>query len=199
MKKLALEILLLTILFFSCKEPSVYEKQVSAEEKALKSNEKIDTIFLGFRFGMTPKDFDIHLSNLLKDTKVAADGNGVYYLMKGISKEYRCYIKPEYFENKLFQLRVYAKPETNVSLCVDEMSLNIIRKYQVGELLREPSNGLTDCESSILYKGNLKVHVFCNIHGEAIIEYTDIKTYKVFESQKDSLEEDRKNQGIKDF
>ncbi len=200
MKKMFLEILLLTIVFVSCQEPSVYEKQVSAEEQALKSNEKIDTIFLGFRFGMTPKEFDMHLFNLAKEKKVASDENGFYYLMKGLSSnEYRCYIKSEYHDDRLYQLRVFAKPETSVSLCVNEMALNIIRKYQLGELLKEPNNGLTDCEGRILYKGNLKVHVFCNIHDEAIVEYTDIVTYKMLQVRKDSLDKEREKQGIKDF
>lgn len=115
MKKISIAILL-AIGICSCsytpqnnkeKEKNVLEL---AYEKAASSTIYEDTIYLGFRFGMTEKEVDKHFDKLVKSKKVYIEDYTKNYKhinnLHGMDITYE--FSTEYFEGKLIRFKLYS-------------------------------------------------------------------------------------------
>jgi len=134
---LFLQIVVLVAIFVSCNEtpPNNKETEVKkvsnnpdytpysvlhkALEEAEQSTNRSDTIFLGFRFGMTQREFINHATNLKKAKKIEDIFTNIigettlnYYFT---SSEGRTYygvrITPSYYNNKLYKLSLTYESE----------------------------------------------------------------------------------------
>ena len=75
-------------------------------KEAVDSKERNDTIFMGFRFGMSEKEYNAHLKKLSKEGKAKKDILGYYEIpikdSHGLS--YKAEPHPEYYKGKLCRL-----------------------------------------------------------------------------------------------
>ena len=80
-----------------------------AYERAASSTIYEDTIYLGFRFGMSEKEVDKHFDNLVKSKKVYIEDytNKYRHIINFKGMEIKYGFVFEYFENKLIRLKMY--------------------------------------------------------------------------------------------
>ena len=80
-----------------------------AYERAANSTIYEDTIYLGFRFGMSEKEVDKHFDKLVKSKKVYIEDytNKYRHIINFQGSEIKYGFAFEYFENKLIRLKMY--------------------------------------------------------------------------------------------
>lgn len=114
MKKII--IALLSVAYFcSCSQTAQNSKEKEtndlelAYKRAASSTIYEDTIYLGFRFGMTEKEVNKHFDKLVKSKKVYVEDytNKYRHIINFQGMEIKYGFAFEYFENKLIRLKMY--------------------------------------------------------------------------------------------
>lgn len=172
----------------SCKQEqeTVYQEQVRIQKAELGSGVVIDTIFLGLRFGMTEQEFEDHCYKLKQQGKIEQEGKMYFYRLAGTLEEYQCFFAPEYFEGKLYKVLVVANPKKSAGLALTKFVEMAIVKYNAEMVINKEMREYSGCKSYNLFKGNLEINIYCNIHGEAIMSYTDKPTAIRIENAKNA-------------
>lgn len=84
-----------------------FSKYVDARYEAELSEQIVDTIFLGLKFGMSEKEVNQHLNLLHQKGKLKLDAFGAYaYIMNTNEMKIKCSLGAEYFKGKLYYFRL---------------------------------------------------------------------------------------------
>jgi|GEM_PF-7014934 hypothetical protein len=141
----------------------------------------IDTIFLGYRFGMSENQFRAHTKNLLKEGVLYQDDktNLLTYDMVDDSRTvFPTVYSPGYFRGGMSTLSLSVKCRSsymnNPVIVTSSIGLMLMEKY------RSPSTETKSaiCEGSKNYewlKGNLHVDLICGFDDARII-YSDLRS-----------------------
>jgi len=110
MKKIMINagwVIVLMVAICSCEEKTKSYKELVEQEKA--SGKKVDSLFMGFYFGMTSKDFYGYCWELNKKG-IIRDGNNntmvLYKMDTGLSHPAEMNFYPDFYENKIAKMRV---------------------------------------------------------------------------------------------
>lgn len=149
----------------------------------LSSGVRNDTIFLGFTFGMTEKEFYKKLRTLFKENKIYKDKSNrdffTYDLAAGQYGTFKCTFAPEYFKGKLYKLGISAKPENQfllIKTATSLLSYFFMRKYGPPTIEQEMKL-IDDCKEYIWIAGNRKIKIMCGF-SDSRIWYEDLRVLK---------------------
>lgn len=99
-----LSTLIILLLFIACENRSEYERTVSRE---LSSSERVDSLFLGYYFGMSTTDF-FDLSRQLNSEGVITGQTTIHYSHDKLGHTVTKYFYPSFEEDKIFRLPIEA-------------------------------------------------------------------------------------------
>jgi len=177
-----------------------YDKKVQEE---MNSGVRNDTIFLGYTFVMTMKQFEKKTKELYKQGVLYLNEDNQYahkmFLEKVLLENVEATFGPTYFENKLYKLTIAVKekgeytntPSTPALIQITLKKL-FSEKYGYGDWIYQKGL-LEDEENYILIQGNREIEIIEAI-GEARIFYTDLIAEKEYEK----IEKEKSNKAIKD-
>ena len=190
-------LLISVIVFFTgCENFTYRQKSTEGAEKTryentlqreLSSGEKTDTIFLGFRFGMTKAEVSRHTRALTKQGKLTSKGKYLFTFDEYTTAEAK--IGVHYFEGKLYQFQLYVTPTGIVPITVGvkvELYKLYNEKYDCTVLFSETPLGT----KNIFLRGNLKIELYERTK-DVMVEYSDMNIVKVKEDmEKEQVEKD---------
>ena len=173
------------------------EKAITEE---LNSGTVVDTIFLGYRFGMTKKEVTTYTRKLIRNKKLKSDEDGYYYefvLKQNILKGYLLF---KYHENKIVKLYITIGDEyltnTMTKLLLES---KYFQKYVAEKEYEDKAKFYTtnretlDLAQHYYVKGNLEIEIYNKINYGTVIEYTDTKIARdiaQLNDQKENLQVD---------
>jgi len=164
------------------------EKTLSdLEQKGLASKKIIDTVFLGYRFGMTQSEVLAHTKNLVEQGKLKTDYSGKYYfeIDSKLGTKYKGNVFAEYFENKLISIGVIFNDEPNPILVFSDLADLYESKYGTYDYMDNPSKEFS-IYNKIWIRNNLKIKIRSGI-SDALVDYIDLR-YEKQKMVKDSLD-----------
>jgi hypothetical protein len=175
----------------ACEPEDPYTKGVKAQEAEAKSGTIIDTVFLGFRFGMSENEFLTHCESLAKQGKIKLT-EGVYtYPLEDALEKFDVAFGAEYHEDKMYKLTLQARPAQSVVLA-QLTFVPFARKYRGIEVVA-PKDQITPCDSYSYYKGNLEISIYCTIYDVVNMVYTDNRIAGKVEDAKEEAKSKKKD------
>lgn len=175
--------------FFACDGPPMMPKEKPTSEKPVI---QIDTIFLGYVFGMTEEEFRLHTKALLKQGDVyGKNGMVTYDFEMDNDIVFQGVYSPDYTNEKLSGISIAVTSNHSLvsSPTLVSMRLAVIYMDKYGKMTKSPGTIDSDCDNYEWEVGNLSVRIFCGFNDVRII-YTN----------KDVEEkEDKKADTIKDI
>lgn len=186
MKKSNIILITLLLILSSC-EKMEREKEAKSliehREKELSKNIRKDSIFLDFVFGMTKNEFQKHLKKLKKLKKLKTDNLGYYYYTfkfgeNKIPSTGKATFSPEYFENKLYKLKISVDSDESISSpLLMQLNLASIYRDKYGFNYFREKSFFTEKDDFIWVEGNREIELVAGI-TDARIFYTDLITEK---------------------
>lgn len=149
---------------------------------------EIDTIFLGFSFGMTKDEFKKHYQDLIKQKKIVYNpGYSAYkYHMVLTSGKADADIKARYYNGKLYDLILNPFPDPDNPGMVEgsDVFMNLMNifddKYKGFE--RFAVRDTVDSAFNNLHYVHNNLHIFLRTDGaETTIEYINSKVQNIFD------------------
>ncbi|CAN5835395.1 hypothetical protein BH24BAC1_BH24BAC1_33970 [soil metagenome] len=117
----------------ACTQKTAYHQM---EERELASGERHDSLFLGIKLGMAPREFFDHCWQLNRQ-KLVHEGAGnmtVQYKMRELSKPAIMEFYPDFHQNKMYKMPVSISYEAwapwNKELVADSLQLDVLRYYE---------------------------------------------------------------------
>jgi len=179
MKTLIFTLLIVTL--FSCQDQKLkQEKALDLRiNQELSSNVKNDTIFLGICFGMTKKQLDSYMNNLVKNKKLHINESNYFEYKFDFGNnptflDNKATFSADYFKNKLYELKISIKadnPNASPTLILLKLVNIFASKYGYTYLKREAM--FEDCDDYIWVNGNRMIELKRGLNDAKII-YTDI-------------------------
>ena len=212
MKKTSFIILLFIGLFItSCKDenaPKIHSKKGTTLNEVIKnelaSGIRNDTIFLGFRFGMTEREFKSKWKELLKEGKLYFDKSGgnmlTYDLTVSKNNTFKCTFSPEYYDGKLSQLGVSVLPKdkySTVKLTTLQVYMFFMRKYSI-PTVEQGMKLVEDCKEYTWINGNRQIKLMCG-YTDTRIFYEDLSIKEAKEQKEDSKTRQKLNSSKQDI
>lgn len=189
------------IITVSCNKKNENFDYINKVQKELNSDVKNDTIFLGYTFGMTKKQFEKKTKELYKEGILYLNENNQYahkmYLIKVLLENVEATFGPTYFGGKLYKLIVAVKDKRQFTTSLTPALLQITlknlfsQKYGYSDWI-EKKGLLEDEENYILIQGNREIEIIEGI-GEARIFYTDLSVQKEFEKSQEKKSSEKIN------
>lgn len=187
-KKLYITILIL-ILCFSCTEHK--EKGTNFEKKLeteINSGIRNDTIFLGYTFGMSKKEFAQKTKNLRKEGKLYVNKSDMLAYKMTIAendfgKDVEATYSPDFYQDKLFELGVSVKSTKYNTPELTQLQLVNLFTNKYGSYDHKEESVLEDYDNYIWIDGNRHIKIAVGF-TDARIFYTDILAKREFENQK---------------
>lgn len=138
MKKIMINagwVIVLMVAICSCGEKTKSYKELVEQEKA--SGKKVDSLFMGFYFGMTSKDFYGYCWELNKKG-IIRDGNNntmvLYKMDTGLNHPAEMNFYPDFYENKIAKMRVEYSYDGwapwNKNLYADSLIPQVLKLYE---------------------------------------------------------------------
>ena len=206
-KKITFSIMTL-IVFIGCNqaEKKAKEREIAFEKKIdteLKSGIRNDTIFLGYNFGMTQKEFSRKTSDLRKEKKLYVnERNTLAYKMtiddNALGQDLEATYSPEYYNNKLFKLGVSVKSTKYNTPELTQLQLVRLFNDKYGFYDHSEKSILETTNNYYWIDGNRQIEVICG-YDDARIFYTDLLAEKEFETKKESEQKSQLNKTKSDI
>ena len=170
------------ILFFtSCQTKEQKEKKEALENlnrteeltsRAIHSNERIDSIFMDFRFGMSEKEYASYLNHVAKERGAEKNVLGEYEIpiKAAYSFRYKATLHPEFYNGKLCRLVIRADDEIGDNSNSYIMLFSTLRKSHP-EYDIHIDKSIEDYPTYMAFYKNLIIR--CYSSGSAILVYED--------------------------
>ena len=206
-KKITLIILTL-VLLISCNqaEKKAKEKEIAFDKKIeseLNSGIRNDTIFLGYTFGMSEKEFNKKTSDLRKENKLYVnDSRTLAYKMtiddNALGQDLEATLSPEYYNEKLFKLGVSVKSTKYNTPELTQLQLVRLFNDKYGFYDHSEKSILETTNNYYWIDGNRQIEVVCGF-DDARIFYTDLLAEKEFETNKEIEQKEQLNKTKSDL
>lgn len=184
---------------FNVSEKSKYE---AACNIAAKSEVILDTIFMGLRFGMTEKEVNDHLRNMLDDGKLETNGLGAFQYSPTVDKNstLKSTMSAEFFNGQLykFTLLFHEYAIGGLAIPVDDQFLAnkakslFLRKYKINK----------DNFNAYYYTMEGLGMFSCFINKNMIVEFNPLGSMSYINApvskQKNDYESKKEQQNIKE-
>ena len=182
--KVLSRIVIVFLILNGCVLPNEYERGDVALEKKIKSeiDSKIryDTIYQGYRFGMSKLEFEKWSRKLDKEGKVTVlcrTCNKQTYVFDITTEryEYYAYLSPKFFENSLYRIGLYISIKDNSSIILKSDLLELYKsKYGDDFYTQKPSS---DRVGDVVWvDGNRKIVIEERFTNAINVYYEDILT-----------------------
>lgn len=121
--------LILLITIISCENKTEYQLIVDRE---LNKNERADSLFLGYHFGMTTTDF-FELSRQLNSAGVITGQTTIHYVIDDLNHSVTKYFYPSFEDDKIYRLPIEASYDAwapwNRSFFSDTLIVDLMNLY----------------------------------------------------------------------
>lgn len=180
----SLLVLILFVNTYSCKDQSEYEQLI---QKELSSDVRIDSLFMGYHFGMSKDKFYDH-SWKLNRKKLITNGTGASILKEVdyLNHPAKMYFYPGFFEDKIHQMRmVYSYSgwaPWNKNLNAENLKKDIIKHFEKhwnAEFLQ--LNDRTGNKHTVSIKGNREIEITELDNGAVEVLIRDLRVEKNLE------------------
>ena len=151
-----------------------------SESVAASDAKRIDTIFLDYRFGMTPKEFESHTHDLINKNELDKQG---YYHFETEPIKSHTRLHPEYHNNKLFQLNLYTEADSGEFASSELLYLKVITPYVKKYNFIKPVEGLDAREYT---SANLGIYMM-DAGAATIVSYKDLEITNLLDKRNDSI------------
>lgn len=202
-------LLLITATLASCshdvkknteKAKDPFEVYNDAYDKATKSAENIDTIFLGLRFGMPKSEVITHLKRMKRQGKIKTNALEQYeYLFKTREADISATIGARFFEDKLYELELNLETYYINGVPLNSMSPKVLIDKVRGLFLNKYIVNKNDFEKYYYDIGVGKN--FCYINQNLVVEFNSIGqmtyTNAPIAAKKENQEKAEKSKSIK--
>lgn len=167
-----------------------FKKRMELTEKAVNSKERIDSIFMNFRFGMTEKEYDMHLQYITNKTGAQKNILGIYEIPINASYgfRYKATLHPEYYNGALCRLTIMADEEIGKTDDSYIMLFSSVKKAHP-EYAIYIDKSIEGFPKYMAFYKNLIVS--CYSSGSYILIYEDAPVCRILdeeEEKKDSIE-----------
>lgn len=168
------------------------EKIKSLDKAGESSKEIIDTVLLGYKFGMIKSEVQAHTKKLYKEGRLKLNPLEQLYLplvVNGTS-EYHGFIRFEYFENKLAQVALVFDDAPSPIVCFSEVGDLLSKKYGASDVTIKPIENLNLYEE-YWYDKNLKIMLGSGVISPSL-HYIDLRKERLI-NEKEQLEKEKEN------
>ena len=183
------------LLCFACSEETKKEDRLKeAASTAEHSTERTDTIFLGYRLGMTESEFDQHTQHLQDIGKIKADRfKDLYYPWPlEIDSDARAkWSMGEYVQDRLYSLMVGVESDKISSPGLIQLLVMDAFDEKYGFNYHKTESLISESPTYTWFKNNLRIEIMAGI-ADARIIYTDMTALKV----KDSLDQQQRDSSL---
>ncbi|WP_258100813.1 hypothetical protein [Marinoscillum pacificum] len=176
-------ILTIAVMTFSCNLEQQKQAKANAAfelkvEQEINSGIRNDTIFLGYRFGMSEKEFISWTKKLIRDKKLYENENRqVAYKMTLDDNNFlataEAVFSPEYFEGKLYKLNISVEPTDHTVIALTQIQLVKIFSDKYGFYDHTENSVIDDSKDYIWIDGNRQIEIIKGF-SDARIFYTDL-------------------------
>jgi hypothetical protein len=171
-------LVLLTAIVFGCEQKSQYQKLVDRE---LAKNVRYDSLFLGYHFGMTKKEFFMYSWELNKQKKVkhGSTNQTVQYDLDGLPGNASMNFYPDFKDGKIYQMSANVSYEAwapwNKELFADSLKYDLVnlleQRYGNGFIkVDNPQKGI----SFVKVDGNRKITLYKESDQRVAVIFTDL-------------------------
>ena len=186
-------LLLVVLLLVGCDDRSEYEKLV---ERELATGEEHNRLFLGYELGMAKEEFyDRSWALNRKELVMQGPRNQTvqYELDDELRYPAKMYYYPDFFDEKIFQMRVRFMYDGwapwNRHLMADSLQQNVVKLledwYGGGFLHVDGADGLRrEGDQYIKVDGNRRIVVTEISDSEVVVVFTDLIAERKIEAQK---------------
>jgi hypothetical protein len=204
MKSYFIPLLILITLMFAC---DLSSKKVSQTRVSAKDTVTIDTIFLGFRFGMTLKEFTRHHDKLIKQKTITKQDGRSFFPMtldkvtaeSSMSKAY--ILNPDFNNDSLYKLRLRVEADqpifTTPELIKGYLKLTLMESYKgTGYKTEDKKSTFSKRDDYAMRVGaNLEISVV-QASDHVLLSYLDINVNDLIKREKknNALEEAKKTE-----
>lgn len=174
-----LYVLVIFVALVSCdqyKREQAEKRYYEARKSELSKNVRNDTIFLGYYFGMTEREFVDYTLNLKKEGKIYLNLDDIITYEMEIPDYSKsvvyCTYQPKYFKDKLYKLSISAKDRYTGFSKLTQLQIVSIYSQKYGTDYHIIPGYIEDSEDFIFLNGNLEVEITQGYDDIRII-YTD--------------------------
>lgn len=187
--------IIIAFVVFSCNTEKQKQQEANKAfelkvEQELNSGIRHDTIFLGYRFGMTENDFIAWTRELVKDEKLYQnDSRQLAYKMTFDENNFlasaEAVFSPDYFEGKLYKLSISVESTEHSVPELTQLQLVGIFTDKYGFYDHTEKSLLDDSKDYIWIHGNRQIEIIKGI-SDARIFYTDLHAERFLEQQQEN-------------
>jgi hypothetical protein len=203
-KLLFSKILILFILFSSCDQGIKinHDKAESIEDVYRIESEKkeeVNEILLGFKLNQHIDSFKVNIKKLIAKKEILLEDDRFYYILNcSQSIKIKCELFPEFYNDKLYKVRLFAKPDLFSINTPDLINISIqslfLEKYSVPTY--RPKSIDNENEDYVWVNSNREIRVMDAI-TETVIIYVDHKVEKVKREKDDKTDQIEKQKSLK--
>lgn len=167
----------------ACEQKSEYEQWVKQE---LEKNIQRDSLFLGYHFGMTRREFYDH-SWKLNRQKLVMQGNNnqfVEYVVKELKHEATMNFYPDFHEEEIYRMPVIYAYEGwapwNRNLWADSLEQDILELYKekYGDKFIKMKHPELEVPSYIIIDGNKRIAIYQSNDSRTVAAvFTDLNVF----------------------
>lgn len=166
-----------SILFlFSCDQKSEYERRLETE---LSKNTRVDSIFLGYAFGMSRKEFFAHSWDLNRQKIITGEAT-INYNIEGLKSPASMNFYPQFKNDKIYKMPVEVSyngwAPWNADLFSDSLLIEMINLYEQKyntEFFRYTFPEFNR-EVYVDIQGNRQISMYRYDERKILIEFTDL-------------------------
>lgn len=165
-------------LLLSCEQKTEYERRLEAE---LNKNIRVDSLFLGYTFGMTSQEF-FKYSWDLNSRGIITGQATINYELKDLKSSAAMDFYPQFKNDKIYKMPVQIHYKGwapwNKHLFADSLLLDLVDLYEQeydGEFFKA-THPETKKEAYINIQGNRRISIFKNDDRIVNIEFLDLST-----------------------
>lgn len=171
-------IILLSFLFLSCEQKTEYEKRLETE---LSKDIRVDSLFLGYHFGMTLDEFFKHSWDLNRQ-EIVTGQQTIHYKLEDLKSPATMDFYPQFKEDKInkFPIQVHYDgwAPWNKHLFSDSLMVDLVRlyeqKYNSNFIKTTPPQ--QNKEAYIDIQGNRQISIFKHDDRVVNIVFLDLST-----------------------
>ncbi|MCW9706499.1 hypothetical protein [Fodinibius salsisoli] len=175
------------LIIVACKQQPAYERLV---EEELQKEVRYDSLFLGYKFGMSKKDFFQHSWKLNQEHVVKGNAQ-VIYEFDDLASTAQMVFYPDFHNNRIYRMPAEISYKSwapwNPELSADSLLVDLVdfyrKKYGDGFIKAK----LPDIErmSWVKVDGNRRIAVYPEDNRKVRVEFLDLTTQQMLDNKQD--------------
>lgn len=170
-----------SLLFISCEQKTEYEKRLQTE---LSKNTRVDSLFLGYYFGMTTKDFFAHSWDL-NSKEIVTGQQKIQYKITELKNSASMDFYPQFRDDKIYKMPLSINYDGwapwNKHLFADSLMLDMVKLYEekYDANFIKTTHPEHKKEAFIDIQGNRQISIFKHDDRLVNIEFLDLSATEI--------------------